>query len=205
MQVPTSGLPQRACPGWAQRKTGMAPPNRTPVISRASGARKAGSGGVDPQGGVTSAVELERDAHIRAVVRHGERTELARECRRALQSIAARPCKPDGDVCGVVQVETGIGAAAQRDRATPHPPGLAARTRPAAVEKDLRPCAGGAEPPGAFVQNALRVGLEPAGRFGQSRPADAAGENHDRADQQDPHGRTLASTGTELRRLTNGN
>jgi hypothetical protein len=150
-------------------------------------------------------MELDGDTHIRAVARHRERPELARECRRALQPVATGPREPDGDVGGMVQVDTCTGAAAQGDGTAPHLPGPASRTRPAAVEQDLRACAACAEPPGALVQNAVRVGLEPAGCLGQSRPAGAAGEQYERADQEDPHGGRIAGTHTELRRLTHSN
>ena len=179
---------------------------RSRPYARPSGTRKASGGGVDAQGGVMSAVESNDHSHDGAFARHRESTELARDCRRVFEPIAPRPRQSDRDIGRIVQIDAWIGPLTQRDGAAQEPPGPAVPTRVTIVEDDPGARAGRAELARAIGQDVASVGLEPVGRLGQRRAACAAGAERENecADRGDLHGRTLASTGAEQRRLTQG-
>jgi hypothetical protein len=176
------------------------------ACARPSGARKATGGGVDAHGGVMSAMELDDHSHDGTLARHRESTELARDCRRVFEPITPRPRQSDRDIGRIIQIDAWVGSLPQRDGSAQEPAGPAAPARMTIVEDDPGTRAGRADLPRAFGQDVAGVGLEPVGRLGQRRAACAAGAERENecADLGDPHGRTLASTGTELRRLTQG-
>lgn len=165
---------------------------------------KAARRGGDPHGGVTSAAEFDDEAYIRSAMRHRESTEFAREYRWALQPITTRPREPQRDVGRVVHVGARIGSVAQGHGAAPDLPRPASGARATSVEQDPGAGAWDAEPAGAVEQHASRVGLKTSGRLRQCRPVSTTGENRECADQQDPHGGTIARDASELRRLAQG-
>jgi hypothetical protein len=168
-------------------------------------AGKAGRGRIDPHEGVAPAAEPDGQPHIRTVVRHREHPGLAVARRWSLQTVTASPREADQDVGRIIELGSGVGAVPQRDSAPPHLAGVTAGTPPAVVEEDRRVGAGDAEAPGAVAQEAPRVGLETALRLRQRHPASTTGEKDERADQRDPHGRTISSVRVGLRRLTVSN
>ena len=153
-----------------------------------------------------SAVELDDHSHDGAFARHRESTELARDCRRVFEPITPRPRQSDRDIGRIVQIDAWVGPLTQRDGAAQEPAGPAVPARMTVVEDDPGTRAGRAELSRAIGKDVASVGLEPAGRLRQRRAACAAGAERENecADRGDLHGRTLASTGTELRRLTHG-
>lgn len=153
-----------------------------------------------------SAVELDDHSHDGVFAHHRESAELARDCRRVFEPITPRPRQSDRDIGRIVQIDAWVGPLTQRDGAAQELAGPAVPARVTVVEDDPEARAGRTELPRPSGQDAPRVGLEPAGRLGQRRTACAAGAERDNecADLGDLHGRTLASTGTELRRLTQG-
>jgi hypothetical protein len=153
-----------------------------------------------------SAVELDDHSYDGAFARHRESTELARDCRRVFEPITPRPRQSDRDIGRIVQIDAWIGPMTQGDGAAQEPAGPAVPARMTVVEDDPGTRAGRAELSRSLGQDAAGVGLEPAGRLGQRHAVCAAGAEceNECADLGDLHGRTLASTGTELRRLTQG-
>ena len=134
-------------------------------------------------------VEPNDHSHDRALARHREGTELVRECRWVFEPITARPRQSDRDIGRIVQIDAWIGPSPQRDGAAQDLTGPAVPARMAVVEDDQRARSGHAEPARPLGQDAVRVGLEPAGGLRQGGTPRAAGAEHenDRADLRDPH------------------
>lgn len=139
-----------------------------------------------------------------AIARHREGTQPVRECRWTLEPVTPGPRESDRHIGRIVQIDAWIGSAAQWDGAAEDLTGPAAPARPPVEEGDLWARTGRTQAASPLGQDAARVGIEAPGGLRQARSTGAAGPEHenDQIDPPDHHGRTLASGGPDLGRLT---